>query len=218
KEELPPTKTFTFKPAKLAHEDKPSLKRPDPPLKRYEPPLKRCEPPLKRCEPPLKRCEPPPRELPAFMTGSEKLLTDIQARYGAQKGGGVPAVQKRLGSNRSSPLLGSSFKSPFPNTSANGAASTTTKEDSSKSGDSVPIEHPLYKSIDPKMIELITNEIMDSGDSIHWDDIAGLEFVKHMIQEIVVFPLMRPDIFTGLRGPPKGLLLFGPPGTGKSEK
>ncbi|XP_040564102.1 fidgetin-like protein 1 [Lepeophtheirus salmonis] len=75
---------------------------------------------------------------------------------------------------------------------------------------------PLYKGIDPKMIELIKNEIMHNGAEIQWDDIAGLEFVKTMVQEIVVFPLMRPDIFTGLRGPPKGLLLFGPPGTGKT--
>ena len=72
------------------------------------------------------------------------------------------------------------------------------------------------KNIDPKFIELIENEIMDHGSPVHWDDIAGLEFVKTTVKEIVVFPLLRPDIFHGLRGPPKGLLLFGPPGTGKT--
>ncbi|CAL1535521.1 unnamed protein product [Lymnaea stagnalis] len=66
------------------------------------------------------------------------------------------------------------------------------------------------------MIELINNEIMDHGALITWSDIAGLEFAKKTIKEIVVWPMLRPDIFVGLRGPPKGLLLFGPPGTGKT--
>ncbi|KAL0279499.1 UNVERIFIED_CONTAM: hypothetical protein PYX00_001041 [Menopon gallinae] len=72
------------------------------------------------------------------------------------------------------------------------------------------------KNIDPKMVELIKSEIMDCGTTITWDDIAGLELAKNTIQEIVVWPMLRPDIFTGLRRPPKGILLFGPPGTGKT--
>merc|ERR1712112_355213 len=62
----------------------------------------------------------------------------------------------------------------------------------------------------------VKNEIMDCGQEVAWDDIAGLQFAKDMVKEIVVWPMLRPDIFTGLRGPPKGLLLFGPPGTGKT--
>ena len=53
------------------------------------------------------------------------------------------------------------------------------------------------------MIELIENEIMDNGTTVQWDEIAGLEFVKTTVKEIVVFPLLRPDIFYGLRAPPK---------------
>lgn len=49
-----------------------------------------------------------------------------------------------------------------------------------------------------------------------WDDVAGLEFPKSVIQESIVWPLLRPDIFVGLRRSPKAMLLFGPPGTGKT--
>lgn len=59
------------------------------------------------------------------------------------------------------------------------------------------------------MIELIENEIMDNGAPVSWDDIAGLEFAKNTIKEIVVWPMLRPDIFTGLRGPPRGKLILG---------
>lgn len=49
-----------------------------------------------------------------------------------------------------------------------------------------------------------------------WNEIAGLDYAKSIIKEAVVYPLLRPDIFTGLRRPPRGILLFGPPGTGKT--
>jgi hypothetical protein len=38
------------------------------------------------------------------------------------------------------------------------------------------------KNIDPKMVELIQSEIMDSKTAVTWDDIAGLEFAKSTIQ------------------------------------
>lgn len=72
------------------------------------------------------------------------------------------------------------------------------------------------KGFDKKMIEFIQSEILTSSPNVSWDDIAGLEFAKKTIKEIIIWPLLRPDLFNGIRRPPKGLLLFGPPGTGKT--
>ena len=38
---------------------------------------------------------------------------------------------------------------------------------------------------------------------VKWENIAGLEFAKRTIHEILVWPMLRPDIFNGLRAPPK---------------
>lgn len=66
------------------------------------------------------------------------------------------------------------------------------------------------------LIELIEHEIIDKWPLTTWKDIAGLEGVKKVINENIIYPALWPDIFTGLRKPAKGILLFGPPGTGKT--
>lgn len=71
-------------------------------------------------------------------------------------------------------------------------------------------------NVEKHIVDRIKNEIVERAVDIDWDDIVGLENVKKAINEIVLWPMLRPDLFTGLRGPPKGLLLFGPPGTGKT--
>uniref|UniRef100_A0A8B9QRP3 Fidgetin like 1 n=1 Tax=Anas platyrhynchos TaxID=8839 RepID=A0A8B9QRP3_ANAPL len=49
---------------------------------------------------------------------------------------------------------------------------------------SIPVDERL-KNIEPKMVELIMHEIMDHGPPVNWDDIAGVEFAKATIKEIV---------------------------------
>jgi len=75
---------------------------------------------------------------------------------------------------------------------------------------------PPIKGVDPKYQQIILDEIMDKTTSVRWDDISGLDSAKQALNEMVIFPMLRPDIYTGLRAPVRGLLLFGPPGNGKT--
>ncbi|KAL2216178.1 putative AAA family ATPase [Thermoascus aurantiacus ATCC 26904] len=74
----------------------------------------------------------------------------------------------------------------------------------------------LPKGVDPHAARQILNDIVVRGDEVHWDDIAGLDAAKKALKEAVVYPFLRPDLFSGLREPARGMLLFGPPGTGKT--
>lgn len=69
---------------------------------------------------------------------------------------------------------------------------------------------------DGDLAEMLQNDMLDSSPGIKWDDIAGLEEAKRVLEEAMVLPLIMPDFFTGIRTPVKGVLLFGPPGTGKT--
>lgn len=95
------------------------------------------------------------------------------------------------------------------------------------------------RNLEPRLIEHVSNEIMDRDPNVRWNDIgnirfssfpsnllvsrdvmvdtviqclpAGLDHAKKCVTEMVIWPLLRPDIFKGCRSPGRGLLLFGPP-------
>lgn len=49
--------------------------------------------------------------------------------------------------------------------------------------------------LDLSLVELICNEVIHSGGLVQWDDIAGQEHAKRLVQEMVVWPMMNPHIF-----------------------
>jgi len=60
-------------------------------------------------------------------------------------------------------------------------------------------------------------EVFVEVPNVHWNDIGGLEGVKQELKEAVEWPLKHPDSFKRLGvKPPKGILLYGAPGTGKT--
>ncbi|TLY11202.1 MAG: ATP-binding protein, partial [Thaumarchaeota archaeon] len=56
--------------------------------------------------------------------------------------------------------------------------------------------------------------VIKEKPEVKWDDVIGLEDCKGAIRESIVFPFLRPDLFK--LGWPRGILLFGPPGCGKT--
>ena len=69
------------------------------------------------------------------------------------------------------------------------------------------------KEIEPSALREIYLEIPE----VSWDQVGGLEEVKERLKESIEWPLTRPEMFEHFGiNPPRGIVLFGAPGTGKT--
>ncbi len=56
--------------------------------------------------------------------------------------------------------------------------------------------------------------VIKEKPNVRWDEVIGLEDAKRALMESIVYPTKRPDLFP--LGWPRGILMFGPPGCGKT--
>ena len=85
-------------------------------------------------------------------------------------------------------------------------------------GGALVAARPAFTGGDPKLVELIEGEMLEASPRVSWDAIGGLADAKRLLNEAIVLPLIIPDFFAAAscRSTWKGVLLFGPPGTGKT--
>jgi len=102
------------------------------------------------------------------------------------------------------------------NTGSSAPSDSTTTSPSKKSNNP---DEENSKEEDPesqKMRGALAGAIVSEKPNVKWEDVAGLERAKESLKETVILPVQFPQLFVGERKPFKGILLFGPPGTGKS--
>jgi len=147
----------------------------------------------------------------------------------ARSGGGAAAGRQRnsLDSGAQGAQGGRNYARPWRD-------NAPTKEDSkgskgggkdSKTGEKNSAEAGSYlehtygsggKGPDTDLIKMLEQDCVERCPQVPWESIAGLEQAKSLLEEAVVLPLMMPGYFTGIRRAWKGVLMFGPPGTGKT--
>ena len=67
-----------------------------------------------------------------------------------------------------------------------------------------------------KLRGALSGAVVTEKPNVKWDDVAGLDQAKESLKETVILPTRFPQlVFTGKRRPFKGILLYGPPGTGE---
>eukprot|EP00475_Leptophrys_vorax_P035112 TRINITY_DN5750_c0_g2_i4.p1 TRINITY_DN5750_c0_g2~~TRINITY_DN5750_c0_g2_i4.p1 ORF type:complete len:470 (-),score=116.82 TRINITY_DN5750_c0_g2_i4:117-1496(-) len=115
--------------------------------------------------------------------------------------------------NAPSASKSSSRPAPAPKVAPAASGRSTYADKARSAGVVAP---PKKSKVADAIRRVIEQEVLDDAPGIKLADVSGLANVKQSLYEAIVYPSANPELFTGLRAPPKGILLFGPPGNGKT--
>ncbi|XP_019195388.1 PREDICTED: nuclear valosin-containing protein-like [Ipomoea nil] len=156
---------------------------------------------------------------------SSKSLSHALGIFQGEKTGSRDTLKLETNSESSKPAVGGDIigskpeaksENPVPDTKPGTEKSSVplVKKDGENTAapkaPEVPPDNEFEKRIRPEVIP--PNDI-----GVTFEDVGSLDDIKESLQELVMLPLRRPDLFNGgLLKPCRGILLFGPPGTGKT--
>lgn len=87
-------------------------------------------------------------------------------------------------------------------------------ESSKQSSQKKRLGKPKESAENQKLRKELSEAIVENNPNVKFDDVAGLKQAKETLIGSVIVPARFPQLFTGERRPFKGILLYGPPGTG----
>lgn len=130
---------------------------------------------------------------------------------------GPPGKKNETNNRKASSRLGTATK----RVGAAGDATVLKDDEATPKEESETPEEPEKKfeasnHMEGDLVDMLERDILQKNPNIHWEDIADLHEAKRLLEEAVVLPMWMPDYFKGIRRPWKGVLMVGPPGTGKT--
>ncbi|KAH8247766.1 hypothetical protein KR038_009629 [Drosophila bunnanda] len=96
------------------------------------------------------------------------------------------------------------------------AQSLSTSHNTPKCSPKTKAKHFSPLGYEGHLVDTLEKDILQRHPCIKWTDVAGLNEAKTILQEAVVLPVIMPEFFKGIRRPWRGVLMVGPPGTGKT--
>ncbi|MDQ2685254.1 MAG: AAA family ATPase [Thermoproteota archaeon] len=122
----------------------------------------------------------------------------------------VPDLKEPMVNDKETPTMSSKFVSSTHRHKINNSHNNTNTIDSRSRSTTSSQNSNMIQELSKELENLILKE----KPKVTWNEVIGLEDAKRAIRESIVYPTKRADLFP--LGWPRGILLFGPPGCGKT--